>query len=111
MKIEKDKPLPDHTKLDYYECYAKIVLEDLFPDRYFNLILADKPDLQGYDVGIEVTKANGKNREELEGCWVTANNCSNWAKACRCVDRMKQLGAEYNRAVQSWPVCRHSSAE
>lgn len=28
-KIDRDKPLPPHTKLDYYECYAKIVLEDL----------------------------------------------------------------------------------
>lgn len=26
-KIDRDKPLPPHTKLDYYECYAKIVLE------------------------------------------------------------------------------------
>ena len=27
VKIEKDRPLPRHTKLDYDECYAKIVLE------------------------------------------------------------------------------------
>ena len=33
-KIEKDRPLPSHTKLDYDECYAKIVLEKFFPDQY-----------------------------------------------------------------------------
>ena len=30
LKIEKDKPLPSHTRLDYDECYAKIILEKFF---------------------------------------------------------------------------------
>ena len=59
MKIRKNDPLPDHTKLDYYECVAKITLEDLFPDRYQDLKVLDKPDLQGKEIGIEVTKASG----------------------------------------------------
>lgn len=54
-----DKPLPRHTKLDYYECYGKIVLEGLFPDKFINLKILDKPDLQSVcgNIGIEVTRA------------------------------------------------------
>lgn len=58
-KIQKDRPLPSHTKLDYDECYAKIVLEKFFPDRYENLQISDKPDLRDISnsIGIEVTSA------------------------------------------------------
>ena len=58
-KIEKDRPLPSHTKLDYDECYAKIVLEKFFPDQYENLQISDKPDLRDIsnNIGIEVTSA------------------------------------------------------
>lgn len=45
MKIEKNKPLPEHTKIDYDECYAYLVLSDYFPDRYRNLGIKDKPDV------------------------------------------------------------------
>ena len=59
MIIDENKPLSSHTKLNYWECYAKIVLKDLLPDEFCNLTLADKPDLQDADgdVGIEVTRA------------------------------------------------------
>ena len=33
MVIDKNKPLPPHTKLDYWECYAKFVLEELLPEK------------------------------------------------------------------------------
>ena len=77
-KIEKGKPLPEHTKLDYYECYAKIILEALFSDRYETLSLADKPDLQNLkkDIGIEVTTAVDSKRREAEKLWYTIANGS-----------------------------------
>lgn len=46
VKIEKDRPLPRHTKLDYDECYAKIILEKFFPAKYQNLQISDRPDLR-----------------------------------------------------------------
>lgn len=60
MKIDKNRPLPEHTKLDYDECCALLVLKELFPDRYSTLEILDKPDLQGVNVGVEVTIANIK---------------------------------------------------
>lgn len=53
------KPLPDHTKIDYHECLAKIVLEAMFPNDFTNLEIKDKPDLQNIrrEIGVEVTRA------------------------------------------------------
>lgn len=64
--IEKDKPLPRHTRLDYDECYAKLVLEKLFPDEYKNLELSDRPDLRdkARNIGIEVTSAYPPHMQE-----------------------------------------------
>lgn len=64
--IEKDKPLPRHTRLDYDECYAKLVLEKLFPNEYKNLELSDRPDLRdnARNIGIEVTSAYPPHMQE-----------------------------------------------
>lgn len=103
MKIDKNKPLPDHTKLDYDECCAKLILEELFPDRYYNLLLADKPDLQGTNVGIEVTVANDRKMQEALNNWIKAYNCSDEKKKSKYIDRMAQLGVKYTGGVQGWP--------
>lgn len=58
-EIKRNRPLPRHTKLNYDECYAKIVLEKFFPEEYQDLQISDRPDLRAKDgsVGIEVTCA------------------------------------------------------
>ena len=103
MKIDKNKPLPDHTKLDYDECCAKLILEELFPERYSELTLADKPDLQGDGVGIEVTTANDQRKMEIEKNWVKANNCDNENQKLYYIERMKQLGFPYQGGILLWP--------
>ena len=64
--IEKDKPLPRHTRLDYDECYAKLVLEKFFPEEYQNLTISDRPDLRDeqHNIGIEVTSAIPQQEQE-----------------------------------------------
>lgn len=96
-------PLPDHTKLNYYECCAKLVLEDLFPERYGQLVLADKPDLQGDGIGVEVTIADDRNKQEAVSNWVKAYNCTDPKKQRNYIKRMNQLGVEYSGGVQGWP--------
>ena len=110
MKIKKDKPLPNHTKLDYDECCAKLILEELFPERYGKLLLADKPDLQGKGVGIEVTVANDRNMQEALHNWIRAVSSSDEEKRKRNINRMRQLGVEYTGGIQSWPVSAPSFA-
>lgn len=70
--INKDEPLPEHTKVDYYESYAKIVLEELYPEEFVNVEIKDKPDLQMNDgeCGIEVTNAIDEDQREIEKLYV-----------------------------------------
>jgi len=103
MKIRKNDPLPDHTKLDYYECVAKITLEDLFPDRYQDLKVLDKPDLQGKEIGIEVTKASDQRHEEILNNWLKANETDDENLKSFYIDRMKHLGKEYTDGFITWP--------
>lgn len=63
------KPLPEHTIIDYEECYAKLLLEDLFPEELINLEIKDKPDLQNQNVGIEVTNARDEGQLMAENMY------------------------------------------
>lgn len=103
VAIDSGRPLPDHTKLDYDECCAKLILEELFPERYAQLTLADKPDLQRQDVGIEVTVANDPKMQEALNNWIKANSDTDEGKKTRHVARMAQLGVTYTGGVQAWP--------
>lgn len=104
VKIDKDKPLPEHTKLDYSECYAKIILEDLFADRYGELTIADKPDLQNdyLSIGVEVTSAIPVEHREAVKLWYMMPYYDS-DKQTKSKERMKQLGVEYQGGIQAWP--------
>ena len=103
MKIDKDKPLPSHTRLDYDECCAKLILEEVFPNRYHDLVLADQPDLQGIDVGIEVTTANDQEMQEALSNWIKACSTDDEIVKSRSIERMAQLGVKYTGGIQAWP--------
>lgn len=110
VKIYKDRPLPEHTKLDYNECYAKIILEDLFADRYGKLLILDKPDLQNDDlsIGVEITSAVPQSHREALKLWYTMPYVDR-EKQEKNKERMKQLGAEYEGDIQTWPTKCYSS--
>lgn len=54
---------------DYYELYAKLLLETALPDEFVNLIHQDRPDLvcAKNDIGIEVTRALFPNEGNAQG--------------------------------------------
>ena len=56
------KPLPNHTKVNYDEVFAKLLLEEIFSEEFKNLKISDKPDLHDLDsgIGIEVTRSWNK---------------------------------------------------
>lgn len=95
MKINDDEPLPRHTKYDWEECYAKVVLETFVKDKVKNLIIKDRPDLQNeqIDVGIECTIAIDKRQIEAENlyCELTNNKTKNPEK---CKERIEMLGGK-----------------
>ncbi len=110
VAIDKDKPLPEHTKLDYYECYAKVILEELFPKMIGKLELSDKPDLisEEKSLGIEVTIADSPEHKEAEKLWYMMKYKEPQQQE-KDKERMRQLGVEYEGGIQSWPVRTYTS--
>lgn len=103
-KIDRNKPLLLHTKLNYYECYAKIVLEDLFPSFFSELLLKDKPDLQDIQtqIGVEVTIAKTPKTMEAERMYSTLHNVDDVTQS-RNIERMEQCGATYKGGILFGP--------
>lgn len=103
VKIDPNKPLPDHTKLRYEECYAKVFLEYFYPNEFCNLIIQDKPDLYDCknDIGIEVVEAEEQRKKEAVKLWYTMPYVSEQEKV-KNKERMKQLGEEYTEGIQVW---------
>lgn len=92
-----------HTKLKYDECFAKLILEEYFSDRYGDLQLQDKPDLfdRKNNIGIEVVRAVDKDRNEAMMLWVKMPE-KNPQQQKRAIERMEQLGEEYQGGFQCW---------
>lgn len=92
MKYEdfKDKPLPNHPKIDYYESLAKVVLEKLLPDEFEKLEIKDKPDLQNTkkNIGIEVTRAINSVQAKNESLYlkISYNLARNNEKAIKTIN-------------------------
>lgn len=103
MESER-KILFEHTKLDYFECCAFLVLTEIFPNKYPKLEILDKPDLQGTEVGVEVTIANNRRFQEAQKNWSKANNCTDEKKKTKYIERMMQLGVVYTGGVQLWNI-------
>lgn len=86
-------------KLRCEECYAKLVLESVFPERFSQLTIADKPDLQNRtaNIGIEVTTAISKSEKEKDHLFSQLiHNKGTPDQRKRSKGRIKQLGGDYD---------------
>lgn len=104
MKNKSKSNIGEHEKYRYEECYAKILLESIYPEIYTELSILDKPDLQNevLQVGIEVTSAVPNSLREAQACWIKAIKTNDAKIKDKYVKRMKQLGYTYTGGVQSW---------
>lgn len=101
IEINHDLPLPDNTKVDYYECLAKIILESLFEDEFHNLeIECERPDLQNEElsIGVEVTISENDKQKEAESLYTKleyglTRNPQNTLK------KIEKLGAKYEDGI------------
>lgn len=93
-----------NIRLNYYECLAKVILEDRMKDEYDCLLLRDKPDLHDIvmDIGVEVTCCISQKRQELVSYWTKAARAKTQEKKDACTNRIKQLGAEYSDNIPFW---------
>ena len=80
----------------FEEYFAKVILENCFPDRLVGLTVNDKPDLWSKNkIGIEVTNCMPQEVVEQIHLWhrISKNGTKNQE---RNIERLKQLGVEYN---------------
>lgn len=103
-KIEKNRPLPSHTKLNYDECYAKIILEMFLPGIYSNLQLSDKPDLRdvGKNTGVEVTSAIPRREQEALSLACEIPYLEEKAQNKR-ISYLKKIGYSYSKYGMTHP--------
>ena len=98
MKINDDEPLPRHTKYNWEECYAKVVLEEFCKEEFKDLNIKDKPDLQNEvsSIGIECTVSIDEESIEAEKLYseLTYGKSKNPDK---CKERIKRLGANITK--------------
>ncbi|UVX34360.1 MAG: hypothetical protein [Bacteriophage sp.] len=96
------EPLPELLKTKYYECYAKIVLEELYQEEFIDLKLEDKPDLQmeNGQRGIEVVISEDKKNLEAESLYskIECNKIRNKEKA---IEKIEKLGNIYKDGILS----------
>lgn len=102
--IDKDKPLPSNTIYKYEECFAKLLLESVCPNDFYDLKLLDKPDLQNkkLNIGIEVTTAIESSDLEL-GSLYSALEYENAKDKVKVNQRIKDLGGRISNGILSHP--------
>ena len=90
---EYDGPLPDNTKISFWESYAKHVLMYI-DDEYRGLQYRDKPDLIDAErsLGVEVTDAIDSETREAESLFTRLLEESEGERKCRYEERIVQCG-------------------
>ena len=111
MEIRTDRPLPKHTKYDWEECLAKVILENCIDSKYSKLQIKDKPDLQSdeLDIGVEVTVSVPQINREIERLASDISYNDNADKQS-CIDRIQQLNGKYESkfGIVTHPTRTHS---
>lgn len=93
MKINKDEPLPRHTEYDWEECYAKVVLENVLKEKFYDLNIIDKPDLQNEELNVGIECTVSINIESIEAEYLYSELTYGKAKnPDKCKERIKKLG-------------------
>lgn len=100
------KRLPNHPKVDYYEVFAKLLLEERFPDEFKNLEIADKPDLYNLAVriGIEVTRACNEKEEKNNAIYSKSLQEQDKEKKQQMIDK---INVSYKRESCKCKCCKN----
>lgn len=73
---------------DYYENFAKLVLEYYFPDKFVNMQKGEKPDWGNENIGLEITRALSTQEGEFDA--FIKDNLNR--PYCDMVKRLKKMG-------------------
>ncbi|MFR1707626.1 MAG: hypothetical protein ACLSV2_01895 [Clostridium sp.] len=88
------------NKPNYYECYAKVLLEELYPKEFANLEIKDKPDLQMKDgkYGIEVTNSVNEQQLKAEGIYADIS-CNGVRNEPKVLKKIKKCGCKLEKGI------------
>lgn len=99
--IKEDEPLPRHTTKDYWECYAKVVLEEIYSEEFSDLKLRDKPDIQDSigKCGIEVTKAIDSQQTQAESVYTQISYDNNVHDKKALLKTIEECGCKLENGI------------
>ena len=105
--IKPDKPLPPRISSEYWELFAKLILEHFYPKKYFDLSVdGEKPDLQNEEtkIGIEVTSVEDKRYREINSLYSRDYSHGNSDQKTKARKRIEKLGGKVEKYCLLCPV-------
>lgn len=105
--IDPEKPLPAELSKEYWETFAKLILEHFFPEKFYDLSVDDeKPDLRNIsaDIGIEVTSVENEKSREIDSLYIRQYTYGNDAQKEKALKRIKELGGKPKEFFLMHPV-------
>jgi hypothetical protein len=102
--VDPNKPLPPALAKEYWEISAKLILEYFFPERFANLSVDDEsPDLQNNKTGIEVTSAECRESQEIDGLYIHRYLYGNKKQKEKALKHIKKLGGRVEKYFLAHP--------
>jgi hypothetical protein len=105
--IDPDKPLPTELSKEYWETFAKLILENYYPDKFFNLSVDnEKPDLRNEDanIGIEVTSVENKESREIDSLYSGPYFHGDEIQKEKALRQIEKLGGKVEKYFLMHPV-------
>ena len=101
------KPIPKRYSNIFIEFVSLEVLKYMYPDKYYNLQLVDKPDLQDKDnlIGVEVVEAVSNRIAQIDGEFYNYRfgKQLQYEKE-KCIEKLKKNGALLDEYGITYPV-------
>lgn len=112
--IEENLPLPKHLSTEWEEIFAKLILEQCFPNHFTNLDFEkERPDLRNdsYDIGIEVTSSMGEAERTLDSIYPRDFKYGNSEEKQKAKNRIEKLGGIIKDGYLIYPTMSNDLSE
>lgn len=95
--INPNAPLPPSLDTEYWETFAKLILEKFCSRRLYNLSVdGERPDLRNASagVGVEVTSSESKESREIDSLYAQQYTYGNHEQKKKALKRIEELGGK-----------------
>lgn len=95
--INPNAPLPPSLDTEYWETFAKLILEKFCPGRFYGLSVdGERPDLRNASagVGVEVTSSESKESREIDSLYAQQYIYGNHEQKKKALKRIEELGGK-----------------